>query len=100
MKLKPVYLVLGVLVITSLFFPPHTHAIIFFPALFFIPIIKLIAIIIAGIAVPTVGVVTLWEKISGRKYGKVIIKSMLILVVIALVVGGFLKIQNPDRPLF
>lgn len=81
-------------------FAPHAHAIIFLPALVLIPIVKIVAVIIAGFSLPAFGVGALLGKQSGRSVKKIIPKVVLCLVVLAVILAVLLKLSNPERPLF
>lgn len=78
----------------------HAHAIILLPAVILIPIAKIVAVVIAGFAIPALGLGTIW----GRLFNKPIIKILSGIIVGLLLLGVFLviylKLENPARPLF
>ncbi len=95
-------LVLSVITIlaATLFFAPQAHAIIFLPAIILIPIAQIIAFIIGGFALPTLGIGVLWGKLSGKSLRKTVVVSVVLLLIIVIAVAIFLRVENPNRPLF
>lgn len=76
------------------------HAIIFLPAIVLIPIAKIVAIIMGGFSLPALGVGALWSKLFGKSLRRTITIIITLLVILGLVFAIFLKIHNPERPLF
>ena len=89
----------GIIVIILTFIStPKAHAIIFLPALILIPIAKIIALIVGGLALPTLGIGTVGGKLYNKPVVKIIFALTIIILLFALALAVFLKIQNPDRP--
>lgn len=88
------------LLISMLVYSQKTYALVFVPPLLLIPIAKLIAVILGGLALPTLGISTIVSK--GKK--NAILRTLLFFICVLLIVGIlttlFLKIQNPSRPWF
>lgn len=88
------------LLISMLVYSQKTYALVFVPPLLLIPIAKLIAVILGGLALPTLGISTIVSK--GKK--NAILRTLLFFICVLIVVGIlttlFLKIQNPSRPWF
>lgn len=84
----------------SLLYAPPVHAVIFLPAIVLIPIVKIIALIIGGFSLPALGVGAIWSKFFGKSLRRTITIIVVILVAIAIILAVFLKLHNPDRPLF
>jgi hypothetical protein len=81
-------------------YPKSAHAIIFLPAIILIPIAKIVALVIGGFTLPSLGLGVLWSKLFGNS----LLRS-LTFIVIFLIAGGillalFLHSENPNRPLF
>lgn len=81
-------------------FVPQAQAIIVLPAIVLIPIAKIVALIIGGFAFPALGIGALWSRLSGKSLGKAISVVIAILVILSIILIIFLKLHNPDRPLF
>ncbi len=82
------------------FAPSKAHAIIFLPATILIPIAKIVAIVIGGFSAPAIGIGALWSKLFKKSLKRTVLSVVIILLVIGLIVGGFLMIENPNRPIF
>lgn len=93
-------LVLLLALIFSLFNARSANAIIFLPAIILIPVAKVVALIIAGFSVPALGMGAVVAKFSRRPVLKMVLGTMGLLMVAAFVLGLFIKLINPDRPLF
>jgi hypothetical protein len=91
---------LAVLFVFAAFITPKAHAIIFLPALLLIPIAKIVAIIIGGLSLPALGVGALWSNLFKKSLKRTIVVIAIMMVIIALILILFLKLHNPDRPLF
>lgn len=78
---------------------PHVHAIVLLPAVLLIPIIKIVAIVIGSLSVPAISISALWSKLFGKPLHMAIAWTIAILIVIGMLLGVFLKIQLPDRPI-
>jgi hypothetical protein len=89
-----------IIFILSLFIPHRAHAIIFLPAIVLIPIAKIIALIIGGLSVPVLGLGTLWSKLFKKSLKRTIFVTIIVFAVLLVVLAIFLKLHNPDRPLF
>ena len=65
-----------------------------------IPIAKVVALLIAGFSFPALGIGALWSKLFHKSLKRTIAVILCILVILGIILAGFLKIYNPDRPLF
>lgn len=83
-----------------LFYPPKTHAIIFLPAIILIPIAKIIAFVIGGFSIPSLGLGALVTKLFGKSLKKTLLIIFLLLIIAGILLAIFLKLHNPDRPWF
>jgi hypothetical protein len=90
----------GIFFLGLLFITPTAHAIVFLPALLLIPIAKIIAVVIAGISFPILGISALSSKLFGKSFKKMLGIGLIILILTAILLVLVLKIQNPARPLF
>ena len=79
-------------------FPRSAHAIIVFPALILIPIIKIVAVIIGGLTLPTTIIGLITAKIKRKPAIKMLVISLTALVIIGIVLAVFIKIINPYHP--
>lgn len=93
---------LSVIVIFQVFslFAPGAHALILIPAIVLIPIAKIVALIIGGFTFPALSVGVLWSKLFGKSLGRTICVILAIFVVLAVILAIYLKLHNPERPLF
>ncbi len=82
------------------FSAPKAHAVIFLPAIILLPIIKIIALIIGGFSIPTLGIGALSGKLFHTSPKKSIPIIIGVLLVLAGILAVILKLENPDRPLF
>lgn len=80
-------------------FASDAHAIVVIPALILIPIAKILAVIVGSFALPVVGIGALVGKIKGNSVAKGIVLGIIALLLLAVIVGIVLVIQNPERPL-
>ena len=87
------------LVLIPLVVAPPVQAIVILPAVLLIPIIKIVAIVIGSLSVPAVSISALWSKLFGKPLHMVIAWTIIALIGIGIVLGIFLKIRLPDRPL-
>lgn len=92
--------VLMLLIFGSLAVPRDAHAIIFLPALILIPIAKFVAIILAGFAIPTMGIGALAGKMFRLSRKQTIAAILSFLFIAAVCLGLFLKLHDPSRPMF
>lgn len=76
------------------------HAIIFLPALILIPIAKIIAVVIGGMAIPAFGLGAVYHYLFGKSLKRTIGVTLVILFVLAVLIFIILKLQNPLRPIF
>jgi len=76
------------------------HAIIFLPAIILLPIIKIIALIIGGFSIPALGIGALSGKLFHASPKKSIPIIIGVLIILAIILAIFLKLENPERPLF
>lgn len=83
-----------------LFYPPKAHAIIFLPAIILIPIAKIIAFVIGGFSIPSLGLGALITKLFGKSLKKTLLIIFLLLITTGILLAIFLKLHNPDRPWF
>ncbi len=81
-------------------FPGKAHAIVLLPAVLLIPIVKLVAIVMASVSVPVASVGVLWSRLFGKKLPVAVAWVILAVLVVGLSVGIWAKISSPDRPLF
>ncbi len=81
-----------------LLYPQRAHAIIFLPAIILIPIAKIIAVVIGGFSIPSLGLGALITKLFGKSLKKTLVIIFLILLVIGIFLSLLLKLHNPDRP--
>jgi hypothetical protein len=86
------------LVLGLLLHPQKAHAIIFLPAIILIPIAKIVAIVIGGFSIPSLGLGALIHKLFGKSLKKTLVFIFLFLVFLGILLGLFLKLHNPDRP--
>lgn len=76
------------------------YAIIFLPAIVLIPIAKIIAFVMGGLSLPALGIGTLWSKLFGKSLQRTLVVVVSLLIITAVLIALFLKIYNPERPLF
>jgi len=97
--MKNVFLFLGA---AFLFLTAATsaHAIIFLPALILIPIAKIIALLIAGLSLPAVGVGALWSMLFHHSLKRTLFITLCIVCCVVLFSVLVLKLHNPARPWF
>lgn len=86
------------LILALLFYPPKAHAIIFLPAIILIPIAKIIAFVIGGFSIPSLGIGALITKLFGKSLKKTLAFILLFLIVVGILLAIILKLHNPDRP--
>lgn len=96
--MKILLTILSLLVI-GFVFPKKTDAIVFLPALLLIPIAKIVALVIGGLALPALGIGVLWQRLYRSNPKKVILVLVGILFLVAVILAVILKITNTDRPL-
>jgi hypothetical protein len=87
------------LIIVCLTYPPETQAIIFLPALILIPIAKVVAVVIAGLSFPVLGVGSLIGMLKGSSKKGVFV-SIVFLITLTFLLFLILKVANPEHPLF
>ena len=92
-------LIVIVLLLIGSVFPPKVHAIVILPAVILIPIIKIVALVIGSLSVPAVSLSALWSKLFGKPLHIAIAWTIIILLCIGIVLGIYLKIHLPERPL-
>lgn len=97
--MKLFFSVIVVLILGTLF-APRAHAIIFLPAIILIPIAKIVALIIGGFSLPAFGLGALWSKLFKKSLKRTIVVVVILLIILAAILVIFLKLYNPDRPLF
>lgn len=97
--MKRISSVFGLFIVMSAV-SPRAHAIIFLPALILIPIAKIVAIIIGGLALPALGIGTIWSKLFGKSLTQTLLICCLLLALLAVIISIFLKLHTPQRPLF
>lgn len=92
----------SVLIISFLFVfsARSAHAIVFLPAIVLIPIAKIVALIIGSFSLPALGVGAVWSKLFRKSFRRAISVILIILIILAIMIVIFLKLHNPDRPLF
>ena len=88
------------ILISMHFLAPKAHAIIFLPAIILLPIIKIIALIIGGFSIPALGIGALSGKLFHTSPKKSIPIVIGVLIILAVILAIFLKLENPERPLF
>lgn len=88
------------ILISMHFLAPRAHAIIFLPAIILLPIIKIIALIIGGFSIPALGIGALSGKLFHASPKKSIPIVIGVLIILAVILAIFLKLENPERPLF
>lgn len=88
------------ILISMHFLAPKAHAIIFLPAIILLPIIKIIALIIGGFSIPALGIGALSGKLFHASPKKSIPIVIGVLIILAVILAIFLKLENPERPLF
>jgi uncharacterized membrane protein YfcA len=92
---------IGILIIYCfIIFVPPVHAIVILPAVLLIPIIKIVAIVIGSLSVPAVSISALWSKLFGKPLHITIAWAIVILVIFGIVLGAWLKVRLPERPLY
>jgi hypothetical protein len=79
---------------------PKANAIVFLPAIVLIPIAKIVALIMAGFSFPALGAGALWSKLFRKSFKRVFVIIFIILILLVFFSAVFLKLINPDRPLF
>jgi hypothetical protein len=84
----------------TLVFSQRALAVVFLPPLLLIPIAKLVAIVLGGLALPTLGISTIFSKGNNKAIFKTVLSVLVILAIAGLLVALVLKIQNPLRPWF
>lgn len=80
--------------------PTHSHALIVLAPIVLIPIIKLIALIIAGLTLPATTAGIIYSKLTKHNTTKVVVIVVGFLALTAIILGVILKIINPERPIF
>ena len=86
------------LILVTLFYPPKTQAIIFLPAIILIPIAKIIAFVIGGFSIPSLGLGALITKLFRKSLKKTLLVIFVFLIIVSILLAIFLKLHNPDRP--
>ncbi len=82
-----------------LLFPLEAKAFVILPTLILIPIAKIIALIVGGFTIPTLGLSAFVSKITGKSYVKGIVVGVGILLIVSIILVLILKMLNPSRPL-
>jgi len=97
--MKKMFPVLLTMSLVALLFPRAANAIIFLPALILIPIAKIVAVVVGGFTLPSLGVGVVSSKLFGSPLAKTISIIVFVLILLALAIAFYLHLQNPDRPL-
>jgi hypothetical protein len=82
----------------SLVIVPQAHAIILLPALILIPIAKIVAVIFAGLALPSLGLSYVTHRLFKTPIQKAVTIAVLLLTVTCVLAAIFLKVFDPSRP--
>lgn len=99
--MKPLKLLVAVmsLIFLGLAVAPTAQAIVIVPALILIPVAKVIAIVMGGLAFPALSLGVLWSKLFNTSFKKIIMWIGLVLFLTALALAVYLKVSNPARPM-
>ena len=85
--------------IFSLIYSYNANAIIFIPAVILIPIAKILAVLAAGFSAPTILTGAIVGKAAKRPVMQTVLIAVGLLILILILVGLFLKLSNPERPI-
>ena len=95
------HIVLVIILCTlALYQPAEVHAIIILPALILIPIAKVVAVIMAALCLPSLGIGIFLHKFFNTPFKRIMVYILFGLISLAGVLILVLKLINPHRPLW
>jgi protein-S-isoprenylcysteine O-methyltransferase Ste14 len=80
--------------------PTPAHALVILPALILIPIAKILAVALVALGVPATALGLAWSKLTRHPFKKTLLVVGVVLFLLVMGLGIYLRITNPDRPLY